>query len=281
MSRKYTRLLGEQQSEVCRQYKAGESIEALKRSVGASSTCIRNALIRHGVRLRTLSESVRGKLNHFFGKSHSLESRRKMSAALTGRAASDETRRRLSEVKSGNKYWLGKYHADETKRKLSEINKGKQLSELTRRRISEAKRGKHLSEETRKKMSFTHKGMPSYNKGRCPSEETRRRMSEARKGEKNANWRGGIAFLPYCPKFNRELKEQVRERDNRICQLCGIKENGTKLRVHHVHYDKPNCDPDLISLCHSCHAKTNGNRDFYEDMFMEKLRERGLVRGGV
>jgi len=54
-------------------------------------------------------------------------------------------------------------------------------------------------------------------------------------------------------------------------------ENGQKLSVHHVHYDKENCAPDLISLCWRCNLKANTNRDYYENFFMEKLKERGLL----
>lgn len=97
------------------------------------------------------------------------------------------------------------------------------------------------------------------------------------RGDKGHNWRGGIAYLPYCPKFNKELKEKIRSRDNYTCQLCGVKENGYKFHIHHIHYDKKNCNPDLITLCRGCHFKTNGNRDYYESLFMEKLAERGLL----
>ncbi len=65
--------------------------------------------------------------------------------------------------------------------------------------------------------------------------------------------------------------------DNRTCQLCGETENGRKLHVHHVHYDKKDCEPDLVSLCHRCHSKVNHNRDYYEELFMKKLEKRGLI----
>ena len=44
--------------------------------------------------------------NHFFGKHHSEESKKKM-----------------SEANKGNKYRLGKKHSEETKRKISEARK--------------------------------------------------------------------------------------------------------------------------------------------------------------
>jgi len=95
-----------------------------------------------------------------------------------------------------------------------------------------------------------------------------------RKGSKH------ISFKPYCPKFNKRLKEKIRNRDNRTCQLCEVKENGKKLAVHHIHYDKENCYPDLIALCNSCNVKVNINRDYWESYFMELLNKRGLLRYG-
>ena len=95
--------------------------------------------------------------------------------------------------------------------------------------------------------------------------------------EKHPAWNGGSSFLPYCTKFNHKLKEAIRNRDNRTCQHCGIKENGRRHHVHHIHYDKENCYPDLITLCGSCNVKANGNRKQWEIYYMNKLNDRGLL----
>jgi hypothetical protein len=95
----------------------------------------------------------------------------------------------------------------------------------------------------------------------------------------NHNWQGGKSFEPYCFKFNNQLKERIRERDNRTCQLCGDKENGRKLSVHHIHYLKSDCEPDLVALCLRCNVKVNKNKEFYEGLFMNKLNDRGLLFG--
>ena len=98
--------------------------------------------------------------------------------------------------------------------------------------------------------------------------------------ENNTSWQGGISFKPYCYKFNNELKIQIRNRDNNICQLCGKtkEQNNQELTVHHIHYDKENCNPDLITVCHSCNTKVNYNRDYWEEYFMRQLAYRGLVK---
>jgi len=79
-------------------------------------------------------------------------------------------------------------------------------------------------------------------------------------GEDSYLWRGGIGNLPYPFGFDEELKECIRERDNHICQLCGKmqEENGRKLDVHHIDYNKDNLDfNNLIALCSSCNVKAN------------------------
>jgi len=132
--------------------------------------------------------------------------------------------------------------------------------------------------EGRKKISKANKGRTPWNNGKPWDDGTKAKMSKSRKGrfkgKENINWNGGTSFLPYCHKFNEQLKEQIRERDNRTCQLCGEKENGRKLSVHHIHYDKPNCEPDLITLCIRCNGKVNKNRDYYEELFMNKTTPR-------
>ena len=78
----------------------------------------------------------------------------------------------------------------------------------------------------------------------------------------------------YCYKFNEDCKEHNRNKYNRECFFCGKteKENGVKLSVHHIDYNKnQGCDgkPDwkLIPLCKICHSMTGGkieNRKLWE-----------------
>jgi Mor family transcriptional regulator len=100
----------------------------------------------------------------------------------------------------------------------------------------------------------------------------KRTISEAMMGENSPNWLGGISFEPYCTKFNKEFKERVRTFWDNKCSICGKteKENGPKLAVHHVTYDKKACCNDkiamFVTLCTSCHGKTNFNRNYWENM---------------
>lgn len=144
-------------------------------------------------------------------------------------------------------------------------NIGRKFSEERRNNISKSLKGVQCSEEKKQILSVS--------------------VSNAIKGENNPNWRGGTSFEPYCEKFNELLKENIRERDNHQCQypecLCTQLESlviyGCKLNVHHIHYDKENCYPDLITLCRTCNTKANGNREYWEQLYMDILKKRGLL----
>lgn len=85
------------------------------------------------------------------------------------------------------------------------------------------------------------------------------------------------SFEPYCPKFNKTFKERVRAYFGYECIECGTPQNGYKLHVHHVHYNKLSCcDPNVpkmfVPLCRSCHTKTNhGNRDEWRQHFEQLI----------
>lgn len=88
--------------------------------------------------------------------------------------------------------------------------------------------------------------------------------------EGNPNWKNGISFEPYSLEFTEELKKQIRQRDNFICQKCfksqeqELQELNCNLDNHHINYDKKNCNKDnLITLCRSCNAKVNFNRNYW------------------
>lgn len=166
-----------------------------------------------------------------------------------------------------------KIHSKKTIQKIINSNRGQIRSDITRKNISNACKGKtpwnkglHWSENVRKKISLNNGS--KYLEVR---EKISVRMKGKFCGKDNPSWNGGVSFLPYCYKFNKQLKERIRDRDSHICQLCETKENGKRLHVHHIHYDKENCAPDLISLCNKCNSKVNFNRDYWESYFMNLL----------
>lgn len=127
--------------------------------------------------------------------------------------------------------------------------------------------GKHLSEETKRKISASEKG-------KIIPLEAREKMGISRLKEKNPAWEGGKSFEKYTLDWDRQLKESIRTRDNHICQECGIHQDELsqnwhkKLDIHHIDYNKQNCNPDnIISLCRDCHTKTNFNREYWVNYF--------------
>jgi hypothetical protein len=93
-------------------------------------------------------------------------------------------------------------------------------------------------------------------------------------GSANPNWQGGKSFEDYGLEFIESLKRQIRMRDGYRCSMCHISEDdaGSALSVHHIDYDKKNNSiENLISLCVSCHARTNWGRSEWQRLFEEKM----------
>ncbi len=228
--------------------------------------------------------------HHWRGKTHTKEVKEKLSKTHMG---------------AGNPFY-GKKHTEKTKEVMSKKHEGHVVLEETRRKIAEKQKGKDIPEERRKRISATVKKLwadPNQREKYCDSmkgrpgtkgmlgkehsEETKIRFSEQRTGEGNSNWRGGLSFLPHPPEFNTHLKRKILERDNYKCQNPDCKRISNILHIHHIDYNKKNCNPsNLITLCISCHARTNGSRgywrSFYKNIIQHKDAERrGLIRRKV
>jgi hypothetical protein len=128
--------------------------------------------------------------------------------------------------------------------------------------------GAHRTEEDKKRISLKLKGIKhtpqaieNYKKAsveRWKNDSYRK----SRTKENHFNWKGGTSFEPYPQNWDRKLKDFIRKRDNNMCQICNKKCDNEILSVHHIDYNKFNCQPNnLISLCRSCHTKTNYDRE--------------------
>lgn len=184
------------------------------------------------------------------GYKHTKETRRKISKNHR-HYQSKETKEKISKalLKNPIKYWKGKKLSKEHKRKLSKALKGKPFSEEHKQRISEALRG-------RKRPPL--------------SKEWKRKIGLAMKGNKCYAWQGGKSFEPYSVDWTKDLKRAIRKRDKYTCQICGIE---PAIFVHHIDYNKKNCSSNnLITLCPSCHSKTNYNRDYWIKFFNKLIK---------
>jgi hypothetical protein len=98
-------------------------------------------------------------------------------------------------------------------------------------------------------------------------------------GKDAPTWIDGRSFEPYAPEFNENLKEIIRNRDNHICQNCGMTEEehlivmGTVLIIHHIDYNKQNSEENnLITVCNSCNIRANYNRDYWQSIYQQKVK---------
>ena len=103
-------------------------------------------------------------------------------------------------------------------------------------------------------------------------------------GERSPRWKGGTTYFPYCSKFNKRRKEDVREFFGRKCLACGAEEIEfrKRLSVHHVDHDKEqgcNGKPfNLVPLCKNCHAKEIFREEEYKK-YINKTLEEGFKWG--
>lgn len=100
----------------------------------------------------------------------------------------------------------------------------------------------------------------------------------ANSGENNSNWQGGKSFEIY-PKGWKQVKKEIRIRDNNRCMRCGRAREEFKraLSVHHIDADKSNINfNNLITLCDhvsgSCHGLTRGKEELFAEGFRSILK---------
>ena len=144
-----------------------------------------------------------------------------------------------------------------------------------------AKVGKTRTLETRIKISLAHGG----NSNIFMAFENQPKEKRKRYGETAPNWKGGISYEPYCPKWNNDLRTRIRAFFEYRCIICGKPQNENitssgriyKLSCHHVEYNKQACcdgrPVHFAALCHKHHMETNGSRDKWEEMLHRIIDE--------
>jgi len=197
-----------------------------------------------------------------------------------GKTAKMKISKRHSGKRNSNYH---KNFSEETRQKIGNFRRGKSYEEIygsseNALRIKQViSRGLETSEKHKLAMRdpVRNKKLRDFNLGRKRTQESRRKQSESISGKKNFQWIKDRSLMEYPAEWNKRRKAQVRDRDQHRCQECGMSEAqlGYKLSVHHVDYNKKNCDlTNLISLCHSCHSQTNFSRKEWENYFKNKIQ---------
>lgn len=229
------------------------------------------------------------------GKFHTKETIEKIRIASRNRVHTLEARAKMSAVKIGNKYCLGRKLTQETIEKIRITSRKRVPTPETRAKMSTAQMGKRgekannwrggkidivciLCGKTRKvtpscikpnKMNFCSRG--------CASKWKAKNI----RGEKHPQWKGGISCEPYCDIWlDKEYKDSIRKRDNYKCQnpdCWNTIKTKHSLSIHHIDYIKTNCHPNnLITICLSCNSRANANREWhmaYYNAIMQKKNE--------
>jgi hypothetical protein len=74
--------------------------------------------------------------------------------------------------------------------------------------------------------------------------------------------KGAQRISPYPLRWDEGLREAIRERDSRRCQICRCtRKKGRNLEVHHIDHNKQNIvGGNLITLCAACHRRVHRKR---------------------
>lgn len=100
---------------------------------------------------KKISLAQLGDKNHRFGKTHSEETKKKISASSFGKTHSEETKKQMSELNKGEKHpMFGRNHSEESKKKMGEhsLRKSCIILEIPYISASEAARQLNLSIST-------------------------------------------------------------------------------------------------------------------------------------
>lgn len=114
----------------------GTHSEETKRKIGSKSKGNKYCLGRH-ISKEHICKLHEGRMKKYKetgtygykGYMHTEEYRNKMSKALTGKKRSEETKKKISGSKKGNKNCIGRFMSKETREKIGNANRGRKLSE--------------------------------------------------------------------------------------------------------------------------------------------------------
>jgi DNA-binding CsgD family transcriptional regulator len=249
--------------KIIEKYNDNFTIGKISEIFNISSSTVYGYLLKNNIRIRTKSETLKGKN---IGKHHT-----------------DIARKNISEGHKGQKAWNKNIPCSlEQKVQISKTLKSKsKITAEFEKEICKLYEDGLTIIEISNELNISSATTYSY---LLKNNIRIRTKSELYIGSGNPSWNGGVSFEPYCPKFNENVREEVRNKYNRCCIICGknekeniVRKSGkfTKLHVHHIDYNKlQGCEGHvwkLAPLCNSCHGKTNHNKKLWETKISEMI----------
>lgn len=221
---------------------------------------------------KALSEACKGRPSQFKGKMHTEETRRKLREAWVQRKLVNPPRE-----KPPKKCRKGEIRSEETRRRMREgwarrdYKSPLSSEELQRRseRMSGSGNpfyGRTHTTEARDKIRAANTGRRGY---RHPEDA----LTRVNRGPKHYRWRGGS--YTYGPDWTIHLRNEIRDRDDHCCQLCGRPAKD----VHHIIPFRdcrtlamfPHERRNLICLCRKCHRRSEDNLELSIYHFFDVL----------
>lgn len=253
-----------------------KSATKIAKEINCGISTVNRYLKRNKIKIRTKSELMAGKNNPFYidGRKTAKYFCIKCGAKITYEAWFNGFKRCQSCANKGkNNPNYGNHFSEEIKQKIRDSKYHKNLKIENNPNYKDGRcLKKYHCKDCGKEISL---GSALYGSGRCQlCYHKNFSITGLISGENHYNWQGGVSFEPYPLGWNKTFKEQIRYRDNYKCQLCGCPEVecNRKLHVHHIDYDKNNLKlENLISLCQSCHMKTNYNREYWQEYFEKEI----------
>ena len=123
----------------------GTHSEETKRKIGLKSKGRQTMLGRH-ITKEHIEKLKNGRIKKyketgnygFSNHKHTDEFKINMSKRMKGREVKEDTKKKISELKKGNKNCVGRYMSSETRKKIGDANKGRIWSEEQKKHLSEA-----------------------------------------------------------------------------------------------------------------------------------------------
>jgi hypothetical protein len=198
------------------------------------------------------------------GWHHTEEAKKKLREKHIGTVISEETKQKMSKARKENptRYWEGKKFSEEHKKKIRETTK--KTYENPEVRLSCGRKGRKILEPQKQ-------AVRKYMKNAWKIPEFRNKLIR----ERANNWRGGTTFKEYGYEFDNRNRAEIYERDNYTCQNPECSSSVSRIDTHHIDYNKQNHDKrNIVTLCSSCHSKTNFNRSYWKEYYQRLMEDK-------